>query len=164
MTMLMRRDPWQMIRRHRAMDPRFRGYDRRPFALLDWQPFRPAGDGATGFALDVYEEEGNVIVKASLPGLSADDVKVDFEDGRLTISAETKAEDETTDRGYYLKELRYGAFSRSVVLPEGAQAGKATAGYEDGVLTVAIPKSEEAQAKRIEVKAGKTGEKAKKAA
>jgi len=104
-------------------------------------------------ALDVYQTPNEVVVKAALPGLKPEDVSIDITGETLTIRGEHKAEQEIKKEDYLYQERRYGAFSRSVVLPSGLKPDKAEATMEDGVLTLTIPKAEEVKPKAIKVKA-----------
>ena len=102
-------------------------------------------------ALDVSETNGEFLVKASLPGINPDDLEITYEGKVLTIKGETKEEKEVEDRRYHLRERRYGSFSRSVTLPATVDADHIEASYEAGVLTLHLPKVEEAKPKRIQV-------------
>jgi HSP20 family protein len=87
-----------------------------------------------------------------LPGIKADDIDITIDNGMLTIQGEAQEEHAEEGERYHLRERRYGTFCRSVALPVGVDAGKATAEFEDGVLTLTLPKAEEAKPKRIAVK------------
>jgi HSP20 family protein len=104
-------------------------------------------------ALDIYQTPGEVVVKAALPGLKPEDVSIDITGETLTIRGEHKAEQDTKKEDYLYQERRYGAFSRSVILPSGLKPDKAEATMEDGVLTLTIPKAAEIKPKAIKVKA-----------
>jgi HSP20 family protein len=112
----------------------------------------PTGEVAAP-ALDVYQSPNEVVVKAALPGLKSEDVNIDITGETLTIKGESKAEQEIKKEDYLYQERRYGAFSRSVVLPSGLKSDKAEATMEDGILTLTIPKAEEVKPKAITVKA-----------
>jgi HSP20 family protein len=103
-------------------------------------------------SLDLYETGNEVVVKAALPGLKPEDVDITLRGDVLTIAGETNEETEQKDKNYIRRERRYGSFSRTVTLPEGLTADKAEAKFENGVLTLAIPKSEEVKPKKIQVK------------
>jgi HSP20 family protein len=103
-------------------------------------------------AVDVYEEKGNVIAKMSLPGMKPEDVDVSIEDNMLTVSGRREEEKETKDKEYYSKEIRRGAFSRTVTLPSSVKAEKAEAKFEDGLLMVTAPVVEGAKEKAVKVK------------
>ncbi len=104
-------------------------------------------------ALNVYQTPTEVVLKAALSGLKPEDVSIDITGETLTIKGESKAEQEIKKEDYLYQERRYGAFSRSVVLPSGLKADKAEATMEDGILTLTIPKVEEVKPKNISVKA-----------
>lgn len=109
--------------------------------------------GSWGLALDVAEQGENFTVKASIPGINPDDLNVTLEDNVLTIQGETK-DDQTIDEGsYHIRERRYGSFSRSVRFPMPVEGEKVEAQYENGVLTLTVPKAEAVKPKRINVKA-----------
>jgi len=103
--------------------------------------------------IDVYQTNDAVTVKATLPGTTPDDIDVSITDDTLTIKGETKSGDEVKAENYYRKERRYGSFSRSIVLPSLLKTDKAEANFEDGVLTLTIPKAEETKPKQIKIKA-----------
>jgi HSP20 family protein len=102
-------------------------------------------------ALDVYEQKDNVVVRAELPGMKKEDIEVSLHDNTLSISGERKHEETHKDQEVYRAERFFGRFQRSVVLPTLVSADKVKAQYKDGVLTVTLPKSEEAKPKHIDV-------------
>ena len=102
-------------------------------------------------ALDVYRENGSVVIKAEVPGVSSADLDITVKENVLTIAGETKAEEEIEEESYVRRERHYGSFTRSVALPADAEGDKAEAGFEDGVLTVTIPVAEEPQPESIKV-------------
>ena len=104
--------------------------------------------------LDVVEEEDELLVRASIPGVKVDDIDVSIENRVLTIKAETKSEGEHKEGGYLVRERRSGSFLRSLRLPESVDADKAKTNYSDGVLTVNLPKAESRKAKHIKIEAG----------
>ncbi len=103
-------------------------------------------------ALDMYETEDTVVVKSTVPGVKPDDIDISISGNTLSISGETKVEQEVKEENYIRRERRYGSFSRSVTLPEGVNPDEAEASFEDGVLTLSIPKAPEAKPKVIKVK------------
>ncbi|HEY6695976.1 MAG TPA: Hsp20/alpha crystallin family protein [Solirubrobacteraceae bacterium] len=144
--------------------------------IVRWEPFRelstlqnemnrlfntvfdapsPANGGSTLRrwmpAMDLVETADHFVLRADLPGMSQDDVKIEFEDGTLTVSGERKAEHESKNEGYYRVERAFGAFSRSLTLPQGIDPEAVTANFENGVLEIRVPKPEERKPRRIEI-------------
>ncbi len=89
-------------------------------------------------ALDVLHEDGDVVVRAELPGVRQDDVDITFHNGVLTISGTREAEEEKRGSGYYVRERRYGSFRRSMQLPQGTDESSISAHFRDGVLEVRV--------------------------
>ncbi|MFQ6014070.1 MAG: Hsp20/alpha crystallin family protein [Anaerolineae bacterium] len=106
-------------------------------------------------AIDMYETEDDVVVKTAVPGVSPDDIDISIVGDTLSIKGETKTEEEVKEGSYLRRERHYGAFSRTVSLPAGIKADKAEASYENGILTLTIPKAEEVKPKTIKVKTTK---------
>jgi HSP20 family protein len=111
-----------------------------------------AGDGRGALALDMYQTEGEVVIKASLPGFKPEEVEISITGDTLAIKAESKEETEKKEGEYFLKERRYGSFARSINIPVDVKSEKAEASFENGVLTLTLPKAEEAKPKQIKVK------------
>jgi HSP20 family protein len=101
---------------------------------------------------DIYETEKEVVVKAELPGLKKEDVQVSIDNNLLSIHGERKFEEETKKENYYRVERSYGEFLRTFTLPAFVDATKINAEFKDGILTLNLPKKEEAKPKQIEVK------------
>jgi HSP20 family protein len=116
--------------------------------ISDWQT------SSWGLALDVAEDEDEFIVKASVPGINPDDLDITVTKNTLTIQGEVKQEEEREEERYHLRERRYGRFARSITLPTSVDADEIEANYDNGVLTLHLPKTEEMKPKRIEVKSG----------
>ncbi len=157
-------------------------------ALVRWEPVRelhslqqemnrlfgsffdgPAGGGGTTGnggtmrhwipAMDLVETKGHFILRADLPGLSEADVKVELEDNVLTISGERRSEQEEHREGFYRIERASGRFARSLTLPDGVDADRIEASFENGVLEVRVPKPEERRPQRVTIGlAGQKGE------
>ncbi len=102
-------------------------------------------------ALDVYEDKDNYTVKAELPGMKKEDIEVSLHEGSLSISGERKSESKHEDAEVYRAERFFGRFQRTVSLPSAVAADKVKAAYKDGVLTITLPKTEEAKPKHIDV-------------
>jgi HSP20 family protein len=105
-------------------------------------------------ALDVWETQDDVVYAFDLPGIPQDGIAVEVEDGALTVSAAREREQDATGEGYRRFERRFGSFTRSVALPQGASEDTIKASYTDGVLEIRVPKPEQQKPKRIEVSAG----------
>jgi len=103
-------------------------------------------------AIDVEETEQEFLVTAEIPGMQKKDIKISFENNYLTLSGEKKESKESKDSNFYHKERSYGKFSRSIPVPAGVMLDKIEAEYEQGILKVKIPKTEEAKPKQIEIK------------
>ncbi len=99
-------------------------------------------------AIDVVTEDGNLVIRAELPGVKQEDVDITLHNNVLTISGERKAEQEEERGGYYVRERRYGSFSRSLTIPEGVDESKIHARYENGVLEVTVEGAAEVQEPR----------------
>jgi HSP20 family protein len=102
--------------------------------------------------LDVIEEEGQYVVKASMPGVKPEEVEITLTDNVLTIKGESKAESETKESNYHVRERNYGSFMRHVTLPAAVNADQVEAVIENGVVTLHLPKSEAVKPKRIAIK------------
>jgi HSP20 family protein len=108
--------------------------------------------------LDVLQEDGDIVVRAELPGVKQEDVDITLHDGVLTISGERKAEEQREGSGYYVRERRYGSFRRSMTLPQGVDESKISARFDGGVLTVRVSGAAAVQEpKRIQIEAGDEG-------
>jgi len=112
-----------------------------------WEPF----DGGRTFRLDAEEEKDKYIVRADLPGVKRDQIDVSLENNNLTISVKREEIHEEEGRNFLRRERRSGSASRTVHLPLAAEGEKTDARFQDGVLEITVPKSEQAKAKRIEV-------------
>ena len=118
--------------------------------------FTPSLGTAGGWqapAVDLYQTDNEVVVKAALPGLKADDVQISITGDMLSLKGEYKQEEEKKEKAYHLREQRYGAFERNFTLPTAVVSDKAKAEFENGVLTITLPKAEEVKPKMITVKA-----------
>jgi len=127
---------------NRMFDNFFRGTDRsEDYTLAAWTP-----------AVDIAEHDDEYIVKVELPGVNKDEVKITLESNILTLHGEKKQEKETKKENYHRVERSYGSFQRSFTLPTNVKSDKIDAAYKDGILTINLPKAEEAKPKQIEVK------------
>ena len=110
--------------------------------------------GWGGPALNVYEDGDELVVEAQLPGLKPEDLDINVEQGVLTISGQTAAEEERKERNYLIREHRTGRFSRSLRLPATFDPDACQASFEHGVLRLSLPKSEAAKPRRIQIGGG----------
>ncbi len=134
----------QMAALHHEIDRLFADSALAPRAPWDWE--------GEGVHLDVYEEGANLVVKASVPAVKPEDLNVKVVNDLLTISGEMQKDEERQDHDYYLRERRYGRFSRSLELPRAVNAEQADAEFANGVLTLMLPKAEEPRGKQIQIK------------
>ena len=136
----------EMVSLRQAMDRLFEDSFIRPSRL------RPE-PRADELPIDMYQTKDDVVVKAALPGVKPEEVDITITGDTLTIKGEHKEEQESKGEDYLYKEHRYGTFSRSVTIPPQVKSDEAEATFENGVLTLTIPKAEEIKPKQIKVKA-----------
>jgi HSP20 family protein len=154
---LVRWEPFrEMMSLRDAMDRLFEDSFVRP------SRFWPDQMGRGELPIDMYQTANDVVVKASLPGVKPEEVNITITGDTLTIKGEHKEEQEVKQEDYFRKERYYGAFSRSLILPVQVQSDKAEATFENGILTLTLPKAEEVKPKQIKIKARKVIEAAKK--
>jgi len=108
-------------------------------------------------AMDLVETDDHFVLRADLPGMQESDVTIELEDNLLTVSGERKPEHESKQEGFYRLERAFGTFSRSLTLPRGIDPEAVTAGFENGVLEVRVPKPEQRKPRKIAI-AGRDGE------
>ncbi|NDJ78781.1 MAG: Hsp20/alpha crystallin family protein [Chloroflexi bacterium] len=143
---------------HNEMEQFFRPFEELMNDL--WQNRWPAFNSETARpmlrpAMDIVEQDNEIVVRLDLPGLSAEDVQVELEDNVLTVSGEMGDTIEQEGERYHYRERRFGAFQRNVRLPNTVDAEHVEASFDNGVLNISLPKLPEAQPKQIEVKTGK---------
>jgi HSP20 family protein len=153
MTNLTRWEPVrEMMTLREAMDHLFDDAFTRPFFSI-----RDGGSTGSAPAIDMYQTDNEVVVKAALPGIKADEVQINVTNDTtapvVTIKGEMNHEEEKKDKAWHIREHRWGAFERSVMLPTGVISDRAKADFENGILTVTLPKSEEVKPKTITIKA-----------
>jgi HSP20 family protein len=124
-----------------ALAPRRTGEDRENMTVAEWAP-----------TVDIIEDDKEYLIKAELPEVHKDDVKVTVENGVLTITGHRKMEKEEKGKRYHRIERSYGSFARSFTVPDDADDAKVAAEFKDGVLSVRLTKSEKARPRSIEVK------------
>jgi HSP20 family protein len=109
-----------------------------PWGNSDWLP-----------SVDVSESEDSVTVEAEVPGMSKDDLDIFIVQDVLTIKGERRQEKETKQKNYHSRERSYGSFSRSISLPTAVDTSKAKASFQDGLLTIELPKDDSVKPKRV---------------
>jgi HSP20 family protein len=121
--------PWTATRRWR-----------RPWMPEEWMP-----------EMDVFERDGKLVVRADLPGMKREDVQVRLEGETLVVHGHRQEKEEVKEKDYHHCERRTGAFTRTVVLPDGFDPGAIDANYQDGVLEVTVPKPATSQPKPVQI-------------
>ena len=136
--------------------------------LVRWDPFAELAELGGGFdrlfgglayphervwtpPIDVVRENGNLVVRADLPGIKPEEVKIEIEDDILTVFGEQREDFEQQGERYVRRERRYGSFCRSMALPEGVEAKKINAKTHDGVVEVTIPLPKETKKEKIAI-------------
>jgi HSP20 family protein len=139
-----------------------------PSALRRWEPFTELGDLRSRFdrmfeeltdgherewtpAIDVVRDNGNLVLRADVPGIKPEEVKIEVEDDILTVSGEHEERKEEKDKSFLRRERRYGSFRRSMALPPGVEAKKIKAKTHDGVVEVTIPLPKEARKETVTI-------------
>ena|SRR5690242_11113483 len=135
----------EMMTLREAMDRLFDDAFTRPLNVRD--------GGWSAPAVDMYQTDEEVVVKAALPGFKADDVQINVTGDVLTLRGDLNHEEEKKDKSWHLREQRWSSFERSIALPTQVKADKAVADFENGILTVTLPKAEEVKPRTISVKA-----------
>lgn len=138
----------EMMTLREAMDRLFDEAFTQPFSLI-----RESGSVWSSPAIDMYQTDNDVIVKAALPGIKPEDVQINLSGDVLTIKGEVKQEEEKKEKSWYIREQRWGAFERAIRLPTAVIADRAKADFENGILTITLPKSKESRPKTIAIKA-----------
>ncbi len=146
--MLVRWEPFrELVSLREAMNRLFEEPLARPWGVFPrW---------TEGPAVDMYETDDSVVVKATLPGVKPEDVEISVTGDTATLRGEIKREEEVREENYVRRERFYGSFCRSLILPTRVVADDAEAVFENGVLTLTLPKAEEVKPKTIKVKAKK---------
>lgn len=145
MANIIRWEPFsELVSLRDAMDRLFEESIIRPRGLIE--------SVTDGLAVDMYENKDEVIVKASVPGVKPEDIDVSVTGDVLTIKGEFKQEENVETENVIRRERRFGSFSRSLALPTAVNVDKAVAEFENGVLKLKLPKSEEVKPKSIEIK------------
>ncbi len=134
----------EMMTLRDAMDRLFDDAFTRPLRMYDGQMSIPA--------VDMYQTDDEIVVKAAVPGAKADDVQINVTGEVLIIKGEIGEKEEVKEKAYHLREQRWGVFERTIALPTDVIADKAKAEFENGILTITLPKAEEVRPKTINIK------------
>jgi HSP20 family protein len=134
----------EMMTLRDAMDRLFDDAFTRPLRLNDGHWSVPA--------VDMYQTDNEIVVKAAMPGVKTDEVQINVTGEVLTIKGEVKEKEEVNEKAYHLREQRWGMFERTLPLPTDVIADKAKAEFENGVLTITLPKAEEVRPRTISIK------------
>jgi HSP20 family protein len=136
----------EMMTLREAMDRLFDDAFTRPLSVRDgWSMASPA--------IDMYQTDNEIVVKASIPGIKAEEVQINVTGDVLTLKGEAKQEEERKERSWHIREQRFGSFERSIVLPTDVKSAQAEAVFENGILTITLPKADEVKPKTINIKA-----------
>jgi len=143
---IVRWDPFrEMMTLRNAMD--------RMFEDSMVRRYQDASESGEGYLpLDVYQTENDFVVRASMPGVKPEEVDISLTGDTLTIKGEHKEEQEIKEQNYARKEIRHGSFNRSIVMPTQIQSDKVEATFDNGILTLTLPKAEAVKPKQIKIK------------
>jgi len=144
---LVRWNPWREMP---TLPGRFNRLFDDPFFRIG----RMADDSNLGMwnpAVDLYEKDDHFMIKAELPGVDKNDIKIDLKDRLLTLSGERTYDNEVKEENYYRRERSYGKFQRAFTLPTDVDSDKIKADFKDGVLEIEVPKPEEKKAKQVTI-------------
>ena len=136
------------------MESYFDRFFRHPFTIMarhSWPDFDFPGVSEIEPHVDIFEENGDIVIKAEIPGISKEDVNILISENTVTISGEKKQEERIEEKNFHREELRYGSFSRRFQLPENVDDDKATASFKDGVLEIRLPKSKPSKQRKIAI-------------
>ena len=133
-----------------AMDRLFEDAFTRPFSLG-----RNGGSTWSSLPVDMYQTADDVVVRAVVPGIRPDQVQINVTGDVLTLRGEINQEEEKKDKAWHIREHRLGSFERSIALPVSVVSDQATAEFENGILTITLPKAEEVKPKTISIKTKK---------
>ncbi len=141
-----RREPASELTPFEEFERRFEDFFRRPFSMMEapWWTRWPAPAEEISPYVDVFEEGGDIVVKAEIPGMRKEEIHVEIGEKSMILSGEKRKEEKVEKKGYFRRELSYGSFARTVSLPAEVQTEKARAMFKEGVLEVRVPKTPEA--------------------
>ena len=134
----------EMMSLRDAMDRLFDDAFTRPLSIRD---------GWSVPAIDMFQTDDEIVVKAALPGMKSDEVQISITGEVLTLKGEVQQNQEMEEKAWHMREQRFGSFERSIALPTDVVADKAKADFENGILTITLPKADEVKPKTIAIKA-----------
>lgn len=147
-------EPAKPLSPFEEMEKRFEEFFRRPFSFMgpSWLPRLKMHEmEELSPTVDIFEDGSDVVVKAELPGMRKEDIDVSLTGDTISISGEKKKEEKVEKKNYYRMERSYGSFTRSFSLPSEVQSDKAKAQFNEGILEIRVPKTEEAKKKEKKV-------------
>ena len=141
---LAKTEPASTLTPFEEFERRFEDFLRRPFSMMEtpWWTRWPALAGEVSPSMDIYEEGGDIVVKAEIPGMKKEEIHIDINEKTVTVSGEKKKEEKVERKDYYRHERSYGSFTRTYALPAEVAMEKARATFKEGVLEVRVPKTE----------------------
>ena len=150
---LAKTEPASALSPFEEFERRFEDFLRRPFSMMEtpWWTRWPALAGEVSPSMDIYEEGGDIVVKAEIPGMKKEEIHIDINEKTVTISGEKKKEEKVERKNYVHLERTYGSFARTFALPAEVQTDKARATFKDGVLELRVPKTAEAASRTRKV-------------
>ena len=151
-TDIVKQEAPRMLSPFSEMERMMEDFMRRPFSMFPmmWPGSGKFEEGLSP-AIDVFEEDNSIVVKAELPGMKKEDISVEVSDGILKITGEKKREEKVEKKNYYRTERSLGSFERRISLPAETQVNQAKASFKDGLLEIKVPKSEEAKKKQRKI-------------
>lgn len=151
---LVKTEPSRAVSPFDEMEKHFNEFFRRPFSLFGpswWPGMKMPEMEEIAPKVDIFEEGGDVVVKAELPGMKKEEIDVNITNNKITISGEKKQEEKVEKKNYYRFERSYGSFTRTFRMPSEVQTDKVKANFKDGVLEIRAPKTEEAKKKEKKI-------------
>ena len=150
---IVKRESPRMLSPFSEMERMMEDFMRRPFSMFPMMwPLTGQIEEALSPAIDVFEEDNTIVVKAELPGMRKEDISVELSDGILKITGEKKREEKVEKKDYYHTERSLGFFERRISLPAETQIDKVKASFKEGLLEIKVPKSEETKKKQRKIK------------
>jgi len=151
---LVKKEELRPVSQFDDMERYFDRFFRHPFSMTTqppWPAFNFPKMDEISPSVDIFEEKGDMVIKAEIPGMNKEDVNVSITENTVTISGEKKQEEKVEKKDYYRVERNYGSFCRSFQLPENVDSDKAKASFKGGVLEVRLPKTKEGKQKKVPI-------------